>query len=152
MITIAAAIVRNNKAYLAVMAQIEAGPYLDIEPVFTADLTVNSLTSAFEKVIAAGHPKIPTPTKEEMKEREDPILKAARVSSWKQLARGGASYTIEWTKDTILLYISRLDRRGRFEVDPVKTQTFTRDTHLRTIVSAILEDARSRPELLGDFL
>jgi len=126
----------------------EGGGYLAIEPVFTADLTVDSLTAAFEQVIAAGHPQIPTPTKEEMQRRKDPILKAAGVSSWKRLAQGGASYTIEWKEDTITLYISRLDRKGRFEVDPAKTRTFAQDTSLRTIVEAILEDVRSRPELL----
>lgn len=148
MIKVAVAIVRRGKAYLAVLAKIEGGPYLMVEPVFTADLTVHSLTAAFEQVIAAGHPQIPSPTKEEMQRRKGPILKAAGVSSWKKLAKNGASYSIEWREDTIILYISRLDRKGRFEVDPAKTRTFPKQTRLRTIVETILEDVRSRPELL----
>ena len=148
MIRVAGAIVRRGKAYLAVDAHMEGGGYLAIEPVFAADLTIDSLTAAFEQVIAIGNPQIPTPTKEEMQKRGDPILKAAGVRSWKELAKGGASYTIEWKEDTITLYISRLDRKGRFEVDPAKTRTFPKETPLRTIVEAILEDIRSRPELL----
>lgn len=149
MIKVAGAIVRRGKAYLAVNAHMEGGGYLAIEPVFTADLTVDSLIATFEQVIAAGHPQIPTPTKEEMQKRKDPILKAAGVRSWRELAKGGADYTIEWKEDTITLYISRLDHKGRFEVDPAKTRTFAKETPLRTIVEAILEDVRSRPELLG---
>lgn len=148
MVKVAGAIVRRGKAYLAVDAHMEGGGYLAIEPVFTAELTVDSLTAAFEQVIAEGNPEIPTPTKEEMQRREDPILKAAGVRSWKELAKGGAAYTILWEEDTITLYISRLDRKGRFEVDPAKTRTFAKDTPLRTIVEAILEDVHSRPELL----
>lgn len=148
MVKVAGAIVRRGKAYLAVEAHMEGGGYLSIEPVFTADLTVDSLTAAFEQVIAAGHPKIPALTGEEIDRRKDPILEAAGVRSWKELAKGGADYTIVWEEDTITLYISRLDRKGRFEVDPAKTRTFAKDTPLRTIVEAILEDVRSRPELL----
>jgi len=144
----AVAIVRRGKAYLAVLAKVEGGPYLMVEPVFTADLTVDSLTAAFEQVIVAGHPQIPSLTEEEMQKRKDPILRATGVSSWKRLAENGSSYSIEWGEDTIVLYISRLDRKGRFEVDPAKTRTFARDTPLPTIVEAILEDVRSRPELL----
>jgi hypothetical protein len=65
------------------------------------------------------------------------------------LAKGGASYTIQWGKDDIILYISRLDRKGRFEVDPAKTRTFPKDAALRTLADAILQDVHSRPELLG---
>jgi len=141
-------VVRKGKGYIPIQGQIEAGPYLGIESVYTVNLNVEDIVQAFEQVIAAGHPQIPTPTKEEMQRRKDPILKAAGASSWKTLAKNGASYTIEWQEEAITLYISRLDRKGRFEVDPAKTRTFPKGTPLRAIVEAILEDVRSRPELL----
>jgi len=150
MVKIAGVVVRRGKAYLPVKAQIESGLYLDIEPVFTANLTVEELTASFEKIVAIGHPQIPKPTKEEMQKRKDPVLKAAGVRSWKELAQDGASYAIEWSDDVITLYVSRLDRKGRFEVDPAKTRVFPKDTHLRAIVEAILEDVHSRPELWAD--
>jgi hypothetical protein len=146
-VDIASIVIRQSKGYLPTLGQIEGGPYMAIEPVYTVNLTVDELTDAFEKVIAAGHPQIPEPTKEEMQRRKDPILKAAGVKSWKALAKCGATYSIEWGEDFITLYISRLDRKGRFEVDPTKTRTFSKGTPLRTIVEAILEDAHSRPEL-----
>jgi hypothetical protein len=84
-----------------------------------------------------------------MRKRPGLIPSAAGVSSWKKLAQGGASYSIQWRKDsTITLFISRLDKKGRFEWDPARTRTFAGDTPLRTVVEAILEDVRSRPELM----
>lgn len=147
MAQIAGVIIRNNKAYLCVDAQTEAGFYFGIEPVFISNLNVEEFTTAFQKVIAFGHPKIPTPTVEEMKKRRDPILAAAGVKSWKALAQNGASYTISWRENSITLYMSRLDKKGRFETDPGKTRTFSKETPLQTIVEVILADAQSRPEL-----
>ena len=142
-------VVRRGKGYIPTQGQIEAGFYMGIEPVYTVSLDAEDIIWAFEQVIAAGHPQLPTPTAEEMKKRQDPVLKAAGVRSWNELAKGGASYTIYWGKDDITLYISRLDRKGRFEVDPAKTRTFPKDTALRTLVDVILQDVHSRPELLG---
>lgn len=141
------AIVRRGKGYIPTQGQAEAGFHIGIEPVYIVDLDVEELRRAFERVTAAGHPKVPTPTQEEWRTRADPILKAAGVRSWYELAKGGASYTISWEENAITLYISRLDRKGRFEVDPAKTRVFPEGTPLRTLVEAILDDIRSRPEL-----
>lgn len=147
MIQIAGAIVRNQKAYLCVKAETEAGFYIDVEPVFIADLNVDDFTSSLEKVIALGHPKISTPTPSEMKQRKDPILTATKTKNWKALAKNSVSYSLSWTQDGIVLYISRLDKKGRFEIDPNKTTIFPKETELRTIVETILVDIQSRPEL-----
>lgn len=45
------------------------------------------------------------------------MLAAAGVKSWYRLAKGGADYSIFWEEDRIVLYMSRLDKKGRFEVD-----------------------------------
>jgi hypothetical protein len=148
MVVVVDVIVRRGKGYIPTQGQTEAGFYIGIEPVYTVNLNVEDVLGAFEQVIAAGHPRVPTPTQEEWRTREDPILKAAGVRSWKRLAQGGASYTIDWQEDTVALYVSRLDHKGRFEVDPAKTRTFPKTTPLRIIVEVILDDVRSRPELL----
>jgi hypothetical protein len=142
--------VRRGKCYTCMLAQTEAGFYVDSEPVFVTDLVADALLSALERVIALGHPKIPTPTPEEMRKQIGPIPSAIGVNSWKKLAQGGAAYSIQWNPDkSITLFMSRLDKKGRFEWDPAKTHTFPEDTPLRTMVEAILEDVRSRPELMG---
>ena len=148
MIRIAGFVVREGKAYACVPAQTEAGFYVDTEPVFVTDLEADKLLATLGELIALGHPSIPTPTAKEMQTRAGLIPSAAGVSSWKRLAQGGASYSIQWGKgDAITLFISRLDEKGRFEWDPDKTRTFSGDTPLRAVVGVILEDVHSREDL-----
>lgn len=137
----------RGKAYLPVKARIESGFFMDIEPVYTAGLDAEELLSAVEKVLAAGHPCLPDPTREEMRQRKSPVLAATGARSWKELARTGASYSIDWTEQEIQVYMSRLDKQGRWEWDPAKTRIFPPDTPLPDIIAVILEDMRSRPEL-----
>jgi hypothetical protein len=127
----------------------EGGPYVLIEPIYVVNLAPQEIVEALKKAINTGHPAFPSLTREGWQKRKDPVLKAAGVKSWKELARDGASYTLEWSEDTIRLYVSRLDQRGRFETDPAKTRTFPKRTPLETIVEAVLDDIRSRPELLA---
>lgn len=138
----------RGKAYLPVQAQLESGVFMDIEPVYTAELNAEELLAAVEKVLAAGHPRRPHPTWEEMRRRKDPVLAATGARNWKELARSGASYDIEWTGKEIIVNISRLDKQGRWEWDPVKRRIFPPDTPLQDIIAIILEDIRSRPELV----
>jgi hypothetical protein len=142
-------IVRNGKGYIPTEALIEGGPYVLVEPIYVVNLDAQEIVEALKKVINTGHPAFPSLTREEWQKRKDPVLKAAGVKSWKELARDGASYTLEWSEDTITLYVSRLDRQGRFETDPAKTRTFPKQTSLETIIEAVLDDVRSRPELLA---
>lgn len=108
-------VVWHGKAYLPVQAQLESGLWMDLEPVHVADLNANDLLSAIEKVLAVGHPRLPNPTREEMRQRKDPVLTATQARGWKKLARTGASYSIGWTEEGIRLNVSRLDRKGRWE-------------------------------------
>lgn len=140
----------RGKAYLPIRARIESGAFMDIEPVYTAGLNTEELVSAVEKVLAAGHPRLPDPTQEDMRRRKDPVLAATGARSWKELARTGAAYTIDWTDKEVQVDMSRLDKQGRWEWDPKKTRTFPPDTPLPDIIAVILEDIRSRPELWQD--
>jgi hypothetical protein len=150
MIRVAGIIVRNGRGYVPTEAVVEGGPYILVEPIYTVNLTAREVIEALKSVIDAGHPEFSSLTHEEWQRRKDPILEVAGVRSWKELAKGGASYTIEWSEDSVTLYVSRLDHKGRFEVDPTKTNTFPRQTPIETIVGAILKDVRSRPELFDD--
>ena len=120
---------------------------IDIEPVYVASPDNEDLSSAVAKVLAIGHPQLPTPTREELRQCRSPILAATKARSWRELARTGASYTISWTDKEIRVNMSRLDKKGRWEYDPEKRRTFPPDTSLQDIVAVVLEDIRSRPEL-----
>lgn len=147
-ICIADVIIRKGKAYLPTSAEVEGvGAYLLVEPVYVVEPTLDELTEALERVFAAGNPKLPASAWEEPWAGPDPLLKAAGVRSWKALARGGASYTIEWRNDETVLYLPMFDEKGRFASGVGETLRFSPNTDIRTIAEAILEDARSRPEL-----
>lgn len=141
--------VRQGKAYLSVMALTEHGVLIGIEPVYTAALTSEALLTALEKVLAAGHPRIPHPTEEEWRRLRDPVLRAARVKSWRAFSQHSVVYTIGWTEQAVIVYISQLDHLGRAEFASAKKLSFSKDMPLRTIVEAILEDVGSHPELLA---
>lgn len=137
----------RGKAYLPVVAKLESGAYLIIGPVYTAGLNAEELIAAIEKVLAAGHPRRPDPTREEMRKLKDPVLAATGARTWKELARTGATYDISWTDKEIQVEMYRLDKQGRWEPDPAKRRIFPPDTPLPEIIAVILEDIRSRPEL-----
>lgn len=151
MTRVANVIVHQGKAYLPTLAELEgeaAGMYLDVPPVYTAAVSVEGLTDALAKVAAAGNPRVPIPTSEERQRyRGGPVPKAAKVGSWKALAKGGALYSINWQPSGVTSYTSMLDEKGRFVFDPAKTRHFPPGTDIRTIVEAVLEDVRSRPEV-----
>lgn len=140
-------VVWHGKAYLPVQGRFESGTWVDLEPVYVADLDPESLLSAIEKVKEAGHPSLPRPTREEMRQRKSPILAATKARSWKELARGGASYSIDWTDRGIQVSMSRLDKKGRWEWDPEKMHSCPLGTPLQKIIAVILEDIRSRPKV-----
>lgn len=137
----------RGKAYVPVEAQFESGIFVDIEPVYTADLNTEELLAAVKVVLKAGHPRLPTPTREEMQQRKDPVLATTKARSWKELAKTGAAYTIDWTDKEIRVNMSRLDKKGRWEYDPEKMRIFPPDTPLNDIITVIFEDIRSRPEV-----
>lgn len=143
----ASIVVWHGKAYLPVLGRFESGVWAHLDPVYVADLDPESLLLAIGKVLAAGHPRLPTPTREDMKRYERTMLKATGARNWKELAKAGASYSINWTDKEIQVSMSRLDKKGRWEWNPEKMRTLPPDTPLQEIVAVILEDIRSRPEV-----
>ncbi len=149
MIHTAGILIRQGKAYVPVYAQTEMGVYMHAEPVFVTNLTVEELTAALEQVVAIGHPGIPHPTQEEWRRWRSPVLKVAGVRSWKEMAQGGVSYGISWSDKETKLYISHVEDPAQWRRAPVMERVFPKDTSLRTLVEAILEDVGSHPELLA---
>ena len=137
----------RGKAYVPVEAQFESGIFVDVEPVTTAELNAEEFLTAVGTALSAGHPCLPAPTREEMQQRKDPVLAITGAHSWKELAKTGAAYTIDWTDKEIRVDMSRLDKKGRWEYDPEKARILPPDTDLQEIITVIFEDILSRPEL-----
>ncbi len=148
MVSLIALIVRHGKAYVPVQAQTDTGLHVAAEPVFVAELTPEGLRVALERAVAAGHPRIPHPTQEEWRHWRSPVLKAAKVRSWKQMATDGAGYTITWSEQSTKLYISHVDNPAKWRQAQPTARVFPPRTELAVLVEAILEDVRAHPQLL----
>jgi hypothetical protein len=147
MIELIGVLVRHNRAYIPINAKMAGGGYLEVEPVYMANLTIEDLTRVFNHVASQGTPQLPPLSKEYFQARKDPMLQATGAESWKAMAKDSASYSIAWHNNQVTLYMSRLDKKGRFESDPGKTRAYPESVSLSTLAEVILEDAKSRPEL-----
>ena len=138
----------HGKAYLPTKARFESGIFVDVDPVHVIDIDANDLSKAIKAVKNTGHSYLPDlKTREEFLARRDSMLAVSGARNWKQLARTGACYTIEWTEKQVRIDMSRLDKKGRWEYDLTKTQILPPDTPVEQIVEIILEDIKMRPEV-----
>lgn len=140
--------VRRGKSYIPTLAKTDMGVYMTVAPVYMVDLDIDKLTETIEQMCKTGNPDIPHPTRDEAKHLPQPLLKAAKVNSWKKFAEGGTSYAISWRKEDIILGFYKLDEKGRFVNDMPKERHFPIRTDIRKIAQVILEDVFSHPELL----
>jgi hypothetical protein len=141
--------IRKGKAYVATIGDCEIADIVT-EPIYTVNLNTDELVEAIEKIYQAGTPKLPRPPGDKLYNlpKPDPLLKAAKVTSWKKLAQGGTVYGITWYPKEILLTFYKNDEKGRFVPDIAKERHLAIGTSVNQIAQVILEDALSRPELL----
>lgn len=140
-------IVLHGKAYIPSLAETPSGLLLQVGPVLVVDFEEGELADAIERTSLSHRPITPDLTREEWKKRKDPVLTATKVKSWKELAEKGASFGLEWTSKGIRLDIPRLDRKGRWEIDPNAVTMFPSNTAIKEIVKIIIENFNSRPGL-----
>lgn len=129
--------IKQGKAYLPTQAQTEAGYYLGIEPIYIANLTKEDMTIAIEKVLATGHPRVSTITREEFRHRKDPLLAITKSKSWKDFENDAIAFTISWTEDKVVLNIT--DKSSKFQHDLNREHIFPPETPLDMIVESILK-------------
>ena len=136
----------DEKAYLPTIARIRTGGWFDMEPVLICNLVVDEIVSAIEDLVAKGHGVV-EPTDSEMGNlRKGAILRATKTRSWRELAKKGVSYSIDYSPDQIRIDMTRLDNKGRWEYDPSKVKVLSIDATTEQIVMIILSDFQSRRE------
>jgi hypothetical protein len=138
--------VRKRKAYVVTIGDCEIANIVT-EPIYSVNLSIDELSEAIEKIFRAGTPKLPRPPGDKLYNIPQPLLKFAKVSSWKKLAQGGTAYGIDWYSHDIILSFTKLDEKGRFIPDEIKKRHFPISTDENEIAQVILDDALSRPEL-----
>ncbi len=119
----------------------------NLEPVYTADLNLDDLVSAAEKVLAHGVAELPNPKPEEGRRLKSPILAAAKASSWRAIVRKGTTYSLGWSDKGIRLDMALPGKGNGWEYDPAKVRIFSPEAPLVDIMAVVLEDIKSRPEL-----
>jgi len=142
--------VRQNKVYVVTVARTDVGFYLDVEPVYVTNYHVDDLAKVLEKVCQAGNPIIKHPAQNEIDNFPQPVLIAAKTSSWKKFAKNGAHYLVSFELNRIGLEMSKLDQKGRLVWNAEKRKSFLTGTNFHDISKAILDDASSRPELQSE--
>jgi hypothetical protein len=144
-VSVASIVIWSGKAYMPIMGRTDSGLFVDTEPVLVCDLSIDKMTENLNKVREAGHPQIHIKSPDERKQHIDLMLKVTGAKSWKELARSGFAYSIGWDEKDVLIEMSRLDKKGRWEYDPEKTRRLPLDTSLKDLIETILDDVRSRP-------
>jgi hypothetical protein len=108
---------------------------------------MGDLVEKIRLVQKTGNPIITQAVGEEIAKYQ-PVLKAAKVSSWKKLAQGGTVYSIMWQDSETILTFSKKDEKGRFIYD--LENKFATDTELEKIIPVMLADIHTHPELLKE--
>jgi len=144
MIKTASVIVYKDQVYIPTQGLVKEGPfYISLDPIRITKLTESSLTKEIQFSYTEGNPLTEIESYKDY-HKHDPVLKATNARSWKQLAQQGVSYGVTWHIDKVILYIPKLDKKGRFVNDPEKQHQFPSDVDTKVIASVILEDYSSR--------
>lgn len=134
----------KERIYLPVLGKTEVGFFWDTDRLVTAQLTVESLTSALEEVIRIGNPPVRHPTQEEF-QKPTPVQRALGMDDWKKMARAGViCAVVYWAQDKIGVAFSARDASDVQEIDYAHQQQFPLDTSPRSLAEFILQEISGR--------
>jgi len=127
-------------------ARYRNGINTSIEPVLVVNPTLPELSPVVKAVLSVEPVLLPDPTRDEVKAQQDLLPRVTGARSWKQLCQKGISYVIELSPKGVLLEMSRLDAKGRWEFDPDKRKNFVPGTDWSVVIQAVLHDLETRPK------
>jgi hypothetical protein len=138
--------VRKGMALIPDVAQTEAGYFLDVPPVRVAELRdLQAMASAIEQAMAAGNPRVPTPTRAAFP--EPVILRPARVKNWNTFEKRGACFTILRGGSELEIAESGRNDSGDWVDAPALSQRLPEFSSAMDIAKRIVERARQRTDL-----
>ena len=139
---------RKGTVYLPTVARVEAGYYLDIEPVRAISASDSAgLKDAIVEAICKENQTVPTPSRAAFPKAV--LLNYAKVKSWSAFEQGAVFWSIEESAGNFRIRPGRkpADERG-WEDDPERIESFpsgtTPDTvaqRLVSLVQLVLEQA-----------
>jgi hypothetical protein len=127
------------------VARTEAGYFLDVEPVRVAKVDdLQSLASAIEQAMAAGNPRVATPTRAAFP--KPVVLEPAGMKTWKALERTGAAFTIFRGEDELEIAETGRNEDGEW-VEASSNQKLTASSSAFEMAKRIAERVSQRADL-----
>jgi hypothetical protein len=144
MLEVAGIYIWQSEAYLPVLGKTEVGFFWEAGPLLTAELNVDSLTMALEKIVESGNPLIRHPSQTEFR-KTTPVQKTLDMRSWRKMAEAGVIRCgIWWLNEKVLVAFSPQDAKDIQETDFDHQREFPINTPLRVIVKYILQEIKER--------
>lgn len=134
----------HERAYLPVLGKTEVGFFWEAGTLLTAELSVDALEAALERIVELGNPSMRHPTQAEF-QKLTPVQKALGMRGWKKMARAGVVRCgIWWIGGRILVAFSPRDAKDIQETDFANQKEFPIDASLRMIAEHILREVSVR--------
>jgi hypothetical protein len=144
-IRIVAILVWEGKAFVPTQARYHNnGPFTGVAPIYEVKPEPIELLLVVQSILSKKPAVLATPTKDEIKERNDLLPKKTKALSWKRIYQTGIYYIIELSEKGYVLEMSQSQNKGHWEMDPAKRLLFNRQTDLSVIIQAILNDIEKR--------
>lgn len=118
----------QGKAYLPTLAETTPGYFVDVEPVYVANLTQLSLTEAMKKVMDEGHQHEMSST-----EDKDPLLTITKAKSREALKEESTVFIVKWTTKFVALELIEAKQNIH-----QRLQSFPYDVSVETMSKTIL--------------
>jgi hypothetical protein len=138
-------ILKNGIVYVPTVARVEAGGYMDIEPVAVVPISnTEGLRRVFRNTISGGNTVIPTPTR--ANHPPPVLLKYAGVKSWAVFQRGASTWNIKEKDGNYQIVGYRTHRKGYWEEDSDHKIEFPSGSTVDDVIVrmiSILQDAAS---------
>jgi hypothetical protein len=136
-------VLKNGVVYIPTVAEVQAGGYMDIEPVAVVPISnTEGLRRAFRETIAKGNPVVPTPTR--ANHPPAVLLKYANVKNWATFQRNALTWMIKEKANTYQIMGRRTSADGNWEEDPTQKNEFPAGAAIDEVIDrmiAILQSA-----------
>jgi hypothetical protein len=128
---------RNGIVYVPVVAKVETGAYMDIDPVTVVPVSdTEKLRRALHETILRGNPIVPSPTRAN---HPEPIMpKYAGVKSFGAFARGTSMWSIEATSDGYRIVGHRKPPNRGWQEDPDQTITLPSGSGVEDVANRLI--------------
>lgn len=137
---------RAGRFFVPVVAQADAGYFVDIEPVATIALDDPAgLASSIDAVIDKGNPRIPSFARSEFP--RPVVLAPAGVKSWATFERKAACWTVTREAGDTVVTASGRGADGKWVDDPSSTVRVSTSDGAAGIVAVILQQLAERSDL-----